>query len=84
MLTLTGTFLASERKTGSFVPDGETESRAWDYTELRVLAGDNVVKVRLPKDVHEHDLTRGDDVELSVTVPDRTKITTDLKSLVTA
>lgn len=81
MLTITGTFLDSERTTGTFVPDGETEPRGYDFTALKLLVESDVVKVRLPKDVHVHPFTRGEEVTLSVTVPARTKIVCDVASL---
>lgn len=77
MFNLTdATFLEAERKTGSFIPDGETTARSWDYTECRFLVGkSSVVKVRLPKGVHVSPFTEGEVYDIAVTVPDRATIT---------
>lgn len=81
MFTVTGKLLDTTRESGEFTPDGETQSRTWDFSVLHILVGREVVKVRLPKGVHVHSLVTGEEVSVNVTVPPRTKLTTDLESV---
>lgn len=81
-ITVSGKFLGSERRSGNFTPDDRpTESVAFDYTVLNVLTGMKVTEVRLPKGVHVHPFTEGDDVEVEVTIPKGIKVTATLDAL---
>jgi len=70
-------FRHSERKTGEFTPEGESEKRSYDFTVCRFLhdESDRIVEVRLPKGVHVHNYERGKKYAVPVEVPDRTKLT---------
>lgn len=80
-VTITGQLLDSTRETGSFIPPGETEERSWDFTQLHVLQGREVVKVRLPKGVHTTGLKKGENVTVHGDISGTPKITADIDSL---
>lgn len=67
---ISATFLKDERKSGTF------EGTPYDFTLLHLLDDSTVRKVRLPRDVHTHPFSRGDEVEIDVEVADNVKITT--------
>lgn len=86
MFTITGRLLDVTRETGDFIPPtedqtDETKRLSWDYLCLHVLVGREVLKIRAPKGVFVHDLTIGDVHDFKVSLPPKTKITTDLDSL---
>lgn len=80
-VTLTGTLLDTERQSGTFTPDGETEQKSFDFTALHVLVGREVVKVRLPKGVHVHPFSQGDVIEVEAEFPTRTRFVVTLDSI---
>lgn len=80
-VTITGTLLDTTRETGSFTPPGEIEERSWDFTQLHILQGRIVTKVRLPKDVHRHNFTQGEQVSVEADIAGTPKLVADIDSL---
>lgn len=72
-MQLSGTLLKIERKEGKFENEAG-KSIPYDFTLLHILSGAEVLKVRLPKDVHNVGVTVGEVVDVEVSFPANTKI----------
>ena len=77
-MQLSGTLVDITRKKGDFVNE-QGNKVEYDFTLLKVFTGLDVVAVRLPTGTRVEDLpfSKGQDVELEVSVPSTAKIIYD-------
>lgn len=74
-LQLSGTLVDITRSAGDFINDSGNKV-VYDFTLLKIFTGIDVVAVRLPTGTRVEDLpfSKGEDVDLVVTVPSTSKI----------